>query len=708
MNDEALDAALSAGPSFVPSRVPAEHAVAYRACRHNAAGVRFASERNYPAALTEFSAALAAIPTYAEAWLHRGMMLQQLGDPQQAYDAFAQAAILAPLLHTAEKRLTILGAELGRPATILTPWIVRPHPRFGGRFIRKVANRLTAKQPLVYNPVDPTEAELRELLLRNSRSAASSIKLGRVLYRTGRHFEAECFLRYAVALEPWSGEAAMWLCVVLEHFPDRRHEAKAVALAALAAGAADPRLAPIGLWNALHAADWQDYDVLLAQSIKSLEIEPKALGPLAILHLTTDLRLQRKCIQAYCQEVSEGAHPLPPPSRKALRPAKLTIGYISSDFRNHAGSRLFAELFELHDRKRFKIYGYATWPDDGSSVGRRVRRSFDKLVDFVGMRADEAASVIRNDDVDILIDVTGNASGGRPKILHMKPARVQVGFLGFPGTVGSPAIDYSIVDRTVVPPEHASWYTEALVYMPNAYQVNDRKRQIAAKIDKKEAGLPNEAVVYCCFNHIQKINPTVFSIWMKILSQVPNSVLWLYAINPAATENLRREAARRGIDGERLLFCAYVPYEEHLARYRHVDVFLDTQPYGAHTTASDALWAGCPVVTLLGTAFAGRVGASLLKAAGIPDLITESWADYERLAVRIGRDVDLRNNLRHKIAANRATCALFDTPRFCRQFEWALDAIWARYMAGEKPTSFDIPAEDALSADFTTYGAEAL
>jgi predicted O-linked N-acetylglucosamine transferase (SPINDLY family) len=691
MSSEALDPALSADPPYL-SRLPAEQASALSALHHHMSGLRFAAAKNFPAALAQFDAALGITTAYAEAWFHRGMVLHDMQRLPEAYEAFAQATLLAPCYRDAEEKLAETADVIGRPAKILTPWVTNPRPSPYQRGVQWLKTHIGGTEAVDYLPSDPNEAELRDLILRAPASAALAAKMGRVLSVKARRVEAELFLRYALALEPWSGEAATMLCVLLEGRKARRHEAKFVAMEALRAGSLDPRLAPLALWNALHAADWNDYDRLLEQSIASLRVAPAAVGPFTALHFTNDLNLLRRCSETFCRVLSNGTPPL---ERVAPRQhARLTIGYLSPDFRDHACARLFAELFELHERDRYRVVGYSTWPDDKSTIGRRIRASFDRFNDLIGLKDDAAADRIRSDGVDILVDLSGNTVGGRPRILALRPAAVQVTFLGYPGTVGSTGIDYAVVDKTVAPQEHAAGYSEALVYMPNSYQVNDRKRRADNHLTKRsDVGLPNDAVVYCCFNTIQKITPAVFAVWMRILVQVPNSVLWLYAINPLVATNLRKEAARFGIEGERLIFCEHVPNEQHLARYRHADLFLDTQPYGAHTTASDALWMGCPVVTLLGAAFAGRVGASLLQAAGLPELIVDTWGEYESLAVTVGRDREFRQGLRQKVIANRSTCALFDTPAFCRQLEWAFEAMWSRYMAGEKPASFDVPSE---------------
>jgi predicted O-linked N-acetylglucosamine transferase (SPINDLY family) len=287
----------------------------------------------------------------------------------------------------------------------------------------------------------------------------------------------------------------------------------------------------------------------------------------------------------------------------------------------------------------------------------------------------------------------GFTSGCRPGILAFRPCPVQVNFLGYPGTMGAPYVDYIVADRLVITEEDRAFYTEKIITLPDAYQCNDRQRAIAdVTPSRADLGLPEGAFVYCCFNNSNKLTPELFDIWMRLLLEVEGSVLWLLEDNPTASRNLRREATARGAAAERLVFAPRVKPAEHLARHRAADLFLDTLPYGAHTTASDALWSGLPVLSCFGTSFAGRVGTSLLNAAGLPDLVTDSLQAYEALALKLARDRDTLDSLRKKLALNRDTCALFDTARFTRHFEAALAAMRERQRAGQSPAHFRVDA----------------
>lgn len=657
---------------------------------HHRVGLELAARERPEAALKNFEVALALVPTYAEAWLHRGMILRQLGTLDQAYDSFAQAAILTPLYTAALENLASVGPAIGRPKSILTPWPARPAPNAVARVWHKVRGAVRIREPICYLPTDkPTEEAVRANLAADPTSASDAVTLGRII-GMDRRTEATCFFRYAHALAPWAGDPVLYLGTALGVGPDRIDEIKEAARTALRAGGTDRRLAPTALWQSLYLAEWKDYDRLYAATIESLEHEPASVPAFAALHLTEDVSLHAACAQAYHRVRAE---PLAPLQRTARPPAekRLTLGYLSADYRDHPGARLFTELFEIHDRARYRVFGFSTFRGEDSDIGQRVRASFDKIVDLDNLSDQGAAQEIATHGVDILIDVTGNAFNAQVTVLAARPAPIQVNYLAFPGPSGSTGIDYAVVDSTVVTPDQEKHYREALVFMPGCYQVNDRKRKIAGTTGSRAAyGLPPSGAVFCCFNEPRKITPEVFSIWMRILLRSPGSVLWLYTMHPMTIANLRREASARGVDPERLVFAGRIANDAHLARYRLADLFLDTAPYGAHTTASDALWGGCPVVTVLGKAFPGRVTASLLKAVNLPELITGSWQEYEDLAVKIAADPAAAARLRGHLEAGRGGFSLFDTPAFARHLERAYEYMWRRHVSGAAPGRFSV------------------
>lgn len=321
-------------------------------------------------------------------------------------------------------------------------------------------------------------------------------------------------------------------------------------------------------------------------------------------------------------------------------------------------------------------------------------QAFDRFDDVESAADRDIAMLIRDLSVDIAVDLKGFTRDARPEVLSFRPAPIQVSFLGFPGTMGADFIDYIIADEVVLPPDQQRFYTEKVVYLPDCYQPNDSTPSIAPQTPtRREANLPEAGFVFCCFNNNYKITREVFDVWMRLLAAVPGSVLWLLRDNAGAEDNLRREARSRGVEPARLVFADRVEHAAHLARHRHAGLFLDTLPYNAHTTGSDALWAGAPVVTCQGRAFAGRVAASLLRAVGLPELVTSNLTDYEALALRLATDAAFLAAVAGKLAQNRNTRPLFDSGRFCRHLEAAFQKMWDMHRQGRSPESFYVAAE---------------
>jgi predicted O-linked N-acetylglucosamine transferase (SPINDLY family) len=365
---------------------------------------------------------------------------------------------------------------------------------------------------------------------------------------------------------------------------------------------------------------------------------------------------------------------------------KIHVGYVSADLHKHATAHLIAELFELHDKARFSITAFSLGRDDKSDMRRRLVGAFDRFIDCRVLSDYQVASAIAGAEIDILIDLKGFTQDARTNIFAHRPAPVQVNYLGYPGSMGAPYIDYIIGDATLLSTANESFYTEKVVQLPNSYQPNDRKRQISSKIfTRREVGLPESGFVFCCFNDNYKILPSTFASWMRILRSVDSSMLWLLAETQTATLNLRKQAEKCSIDPSRLVFANRLDLPEHLARHQLVDLFLDTLPYNAHTTASDALWAGVPVLTQVGNAFAGRVAASLLNAVGLPELITHSAEEYEALAIELALQPEKLNAIKQKLARGRLATPLFNTPLYTRHLEAAYEAMYHRYQAGLPP-----------------------
>jgi predicted O-linked N-acetylglucosamine transferase (SPINDLY family) len=429
-------------------------------------------------------------------------------------------------------------------------------------------------------------------------------------------------------------------------------------------------------------SEWDGLDRLWARLRENLGKEGSGITPFSILSQPTTPAEQLSCARAWARaETAQiAAHRTTLDfdfSARRGRPARLRVGYLSWDLHEHATAYLIAELFELHDRRNFEIFAYSYGPDDGSPIRARIRGAVDRFTDLARHPHVDAARAIYADRIDILVDLKGYTQGARSQIVALRPAPVQVNWLGYPGSMGMEQMDAIIADPFVIPPGAETGYSERIVRLPDCYQINDRRREIAALTPARaECGLPEQGTVFCCFNQSYKILPDVFASWLRVLDAVPQSVLWLLETNAWAVANLRQAASDGGIAPERLIFAPRRPLAEHLARYRLADLALDTFPYTSHTTASDALWAGCPLVTCAGATFASRVAGSILHAAGLPELVTNSLAECERLTIELAQAPLRLVELRQRLAAGRDSCALFDSPRFVRNLERAYETLW--------------------------------
>ena len=434
----------------------------------------------------------------------------------------------------------------------------------------------------------------------------------------------------------------------------------------------------------MQSADWRDFAPEVARLTARIERNEVASNPFVVLAACGSPRLQRLAAQTWVRE----RHP-PDSSLSALparsRHDRIRVGYFSADFRNHPTSFLTAELFEIHDRSRFELTAFSFGPDTKDEMRRRVEQAFERFLDVRQKSEREIAQLARALEMDIAVDLGGFTRGSRPRIFALRAAPLQVSYLGYLGTMSAEYMDYLIADDLIIPEARRQYYSERIVYLPS-YQVNDSLRRIADKrFSRAELGLPPAGFVFCCCNSTYKITPTTFDGWMRILNGVPGSVLYLLGGSEPVAGNLRREAHARGVAPERLVFGTRLPAPEYLARYRTADLFLDTLPYNAGATASDALWAGLPVLTCAGEAFAGRVGASLLHAVGLPELITATQEQYEALAVELAGNAKLLAGIRTKLLNSLGTAPLFNTAATARHLEAAYATMYDRYHAGLAP-----------------------
>ncbi len=434
--------------------------------------------------------------------------------------------------------------------------------------------------------------------------------------------------------------------------------------------------------------DWRDAENQFAELALKIQRREKASPPFPVLALSASLPLQRKAAEIWnaSQYASFSSGSIP----KRLKREKIRLGYFSMDFRNHAVSVLMAELFETHDRRRFEVFAFSFGPAVKDEMRTRLEAAFDEFIDVSDQSDKKIAELSRHMEIDIAIDLAGFTAGSRPGIFALRAAPLQVNYLGYPGTMGVDYMDYLIADKTLIPEAGRQHYAEKIAYLPS-FQANDSKRRISDKVfSREELGLPQPGFVFCCFNSNYKITPGTFDGWMRILQQVGESVLFLYAENELAATNLRREATQRGVDANRLVFGKRLSAPDYLARYSAADLFLDTLPFNAGTTASDALWAGLPVLTCTGEAFASRMAASLLRAIDLPELITATQEDYEALAVQLATHPDQLKAIRQKLERHRLSTPLFDTKRFTRNIEEAYSQMYQRHQADLPPDHMDV------------------
>ena len=443
-------------------------------------------------------------------------------------------------------------------------------------------------------------------------------------------------------------------------------------------------------YERMHICDWRDFGPACARIVAAVRADKRACKSLAFMSASDDAADHQHAARIFASHhARRNARSLWQGER--YRHDRIRIAYVSPDFREHPVGHLMAGVFEHHDRSRFETIAISLGVDDQSRLRARMRAAFDTFIDAREMGAAQIAQQMRDMEVDIAIDLGGYTSDTRTGIFALKPAPVQVNYLGYPGTMGTDYYDYILADRHVIPPEHQQFYDEKVVYLPDSYLPTDSSVEIADRVPTRaECGLPETGFVFCSFSHDYKISPPVFDAWMRLMAQLPGSVLWLMSRGHLAQANLRKEAEARGVDPARLVFAGRVPrVEDHLARYSQADLFLDTHPYNAHTTAADALMAGLPVLTCMGNAFPARVAGSLLYTMQLPELVTHTLAEYETVALRLAHSPDELAALRQRVREQRTTSALFDTNGFCRQLEAACSAMWRASQLGG--------ARDALS-----------
>ena len=652
-------------------------------------GVVLYAQHQFSAAAHCFEQAIAIDPGSAAAHLNLGLPLQRLRRGDEALATYDRALALRPDYPEAllNRGNTLL--DLGRHEEGLASY-----------------DRVLAVRPA---------------------HAAALYNRGRALQGLKRHAEALASYDHALALRPDYPEALLNRGIALEDL-NRIDESlasydRALALRPDYARALSNRgtaLASRKLWQdaaasfsrllelapdhdyavgnllkcRLRGCDWEDLPQLAGRTAVAVDRGAKAISPFSFLAASGSAAAQLRCARTWFAD-RHPASPAPMWAGERFRNDRIRVAYLSADFGDHPVSFLTARLFEIHDRRRFEPIAISFRPATEDRMARRLDSAFDRWLDVSGMSDRAVAERLRDLRIDIAVDLMGFTTGSRTGVLAWRPAPIQVNYLGYPGTMGAPYIDYIIADEYVVPKGSELHYSEQVVRLPGSFQANDDQRKASAKaLTRAAAGLPETGLVLCSFNKSYKITPRIFDVWVRLLQRVEGSVLWLYQRNAEPISNLRREAQMRGIAPNRLVFASKVKLEDHLARHRLADLFLDTLPCNAHTTASDALWAGLPVVSCAGTTFAGRVAGSLLHAVGLPELVTNTLEDYEALALKLATDATLLREIKERLAQNRLTKPLFNTDRFRRHIEAAYTTMWEIHQRGEEPRALAVMSVD--------------
>jgi predicted O-linked N-acetylglucosamine transferase (SPINDLY family) len=611
------------------------------------------------AALASFDAALIIEPAFPEALYQRGEALLRLRRPAEAMAGFERALALRPGYVAARRGLGDALLDLGRPAQALAAH--QEALRLGA------APRLDAGLPDVYN------------------------SLGNSLRALGRGVEAVAAYDESLRLD--AGNATVH-CNRAHALLQIEGQGEAALLSFTRALELDPEI-PFASGSLFYAqsnrADWSVRVPAASREeiVRAVRDGKPACLSFAFLSVSDCAASQLQCARLFAERNCSNEQPRW--QAAGYRHDRCRVAYVSADLREHAMAYLIAGMLERHDRERFDIYGISLRAAEPTAAGERMAAAFDRFIDVSSMTDREAADLMRDLEIDIAVDLNGYTQGSRPRIFAHGAAPIQVSYLGYPGTMGAPFMDYLLADDFVIPPEKRRHYSEAVVYLPDCFQANDDRRVISERIfSRAELGLAEGAFVFCCLNNTHKINPLMFDLWMRLLAQLPDSVLWLLCHETVVRDNLSREAASRGIDPRRIVFAGRLPYAEHLARLKLADLFLDTLPFNAGTTASDALWAGVPVLTLSGDAFAARMAGSLLRAAGTPELIAFSAEEYFAKALDLAHSADTLRQLRGRLAQSRGTMPLFDTARFTAHLEAAYDEMWRRHERGQPPGSFSV------------------
>jgi predicted O-linked N-acetylglucosamine transferase (SPINDLY family) len=636
--------------------------------------------KRYEEAIVAYDRALALKPDLVEAWFGRGNVLRELKRYDESFVAYDRALALKP---------DSAKAWLGRANTLAT---LARYEEAAATYENALALDPDLAEALVgygnvlrqFDRCEKALAVYNEALSLNPELATAMLGRANALYDLKRYDDAAVSYDSALALD--SSLAGAWFGRGNVFNVKRQHGEAADRFAeTLKADPQFPFVKGMLLHQKLLCCDWRDVDNLAAQIDEDIASNRLSAEPFGWQGVSQSQRSLQLCAELY-NEKNYRPNITPAGWRSFGQNRKIRLGYSSGELREQATSHLIIGVLEMHDRAQFEIYAFDNGWDDQSDTRKRIQDAVPNIVNIRGLDDESAAAAIRESEIDILINLNGYFGEHRTRLFAHRPAPIQVNYLGFPGTLGAPYMDYLIADQHVIPPNDKGFYSEKIVYLPDCYQPNDHCREIGTHVfTRGECGLPEQGFVFCCFNNNYKIMPDLFERWMRILKRVEGSFLWLIEDNVSVPSNLRKEARAKSVNPERIVFAKRIHPSEHLARHRVADLFLDTLPYNAHTTASDSLWAGLPVLTQAGETFPGRVAASLLRTLGLPELIALTPQAYEDLAVELAINAKRLADIRIRLARNRLTSPLFDTKLYTQHLEAAYSTMYMRRRADLPP-----------------------
>jgi protein O-GlcNAc transferase len=654
---------------------------------HNNRGNALYRLRRTEAAVASYGRAIELAPDYAIALSGLAAALVELDRCEEALDCCRKALAADPRHVDAHVNMGLAYQELGR-----LDEAIASHRK--ALAIRSDSAEALSNLGLIYlmqrRMEEATESLHRALAIRPGFVEAL-LHLGTVCQERGRLEESAEHFRKAIALDPASADAHHNLGIALRGL-GRHEQAIASFRDALRVDPEHEYTLGALLWSEICTCRWEALEPEIADLRAGVRRGKALTEPFALIAVSEDLEEQRRCAARFFQDRVK-AERAPLWKGERYEHDRIRVAYLSADFNEHAVGQCIAELVELHDRSKFEVIGASLGGDDKGATRARLARGFERFVDLRSAGDRDAAKRLREAEADIVVDLMGYTRLSRPGVLAHRPAPIQVGYLGYPGTVGAEFLDYILADRFVLPESDQAFYSEKIAYLPDSYQANDSRREIAQRAPTRaELGLPEGAFVYCCFNNSYKVGPAMFDVWMRLLARVTGSVLWILQDNPSAGQNLLKEARARGIDPGRLVLASRVGVAEYRARCALADLCLDTLPYNGHGTTSDMLWAGLPVLTCAGKTFAGRVAGSLLRAVGLPELVTRDLGEYETMALALAADRPRLEGLRSRLEKNRRSAPLFDADRFRRHIESAFTTMCETARRGEKPRTFSVPA----------------